>query len=352
MSNISLFSATEQAFQKYLEEKKTTKPVIGKVDRETARKYSQQASQEISILETNMVLYKTIQRRAKPSMNTRVSQTDKKRIESVIKMMGVYIKDYERVYTVWKKYISTGSRRSVKMPLFPLYSVHATGAKFVDAATRYMKHVRSWIENESMRQKTNLKVMPFVPKYTNTRGTTLRKFPQQVTKIQESMPNRASLGRIKTKPQNRTSPPRTPNTMSNATTRKLSKTNTEKRREELLSNYNMTMNNVHNMAMELTHLREELYSLKTEKLQNSLQSQKLQRELKTKTQSMNMIMNQLQQLEKTIKKCEENKDELAYYYNEIYDFIQSTDLQTGILSNAGRNGLKQIHNQVATLVRK
>ena len=161
MKNQTTFPAVKQAWQRYIAEKKAAQPVIENVTQAMARKYAQMLSQEISVLEFNLSQYRAVQRRARPSMNSRVSKTIKENIDISLKMMQRYISHYQDAYKSWKRLIkAVPKKRRVSM----FQSRTKMGPKFVKSVNDYIEAQRTWIEGETIRKEDK----PILPVKINT----------------------------------------------------------------------------------------------------------------------------------------------------------------------------------------
>jgi len=169
MQNQTTFPAVKQAWQRYIAEKKAAQPVVENVTQAMARKYAQMLSQEISVLEFNLSQYRAVQRRARPSMNSRVSKTIKENIDTTIKMMQRYISHYEDAYKSWKRLVKAVPKKR-RVSMFQLTT--NMGPKFVDRVSGYIKAQRTWIERETMR-KENRPILPLKTNTVNVRKMTI-----------------------------------------------------------------------------------------------------------------------------------------------------------------------------------
>jgi hypothetical protein len=154
---------------RYQAEKKAATPVVDVITQERARSVSQRAAQEIAVLEKNLATYRAVSRRARPSMNARVSKEVKRDIDAALKIAESYISDYNRVYVAWKKLIKSAPKRR-RVIWFPLSSTQ--GPKLVDALNAFFNKTIKWVENETIR-KTNLPVLPHKSSVVNVRGKTI-----------------------------------------------------------------------------------------------------------------------------------------------------------------------------------
>lgn len=166
-SNISVI---KQSWLTYQAEKKASTPRVEYVTPDLARKLAQKTAQEINILEDNLTAYKAVQRRAKPSMNSRVSKQTKIDIDMMIKLMQKYISDHETMYTAWKKLIKAPPKDR-RVSRFPLRS--KAGPRFVGLLNSYFTRTVDWIEKETIRN-ANLPVMPTKKNVVNVRKKTIR----------------------------------------------------------------------------------------------------------------------------------------------------------------------------------
>ena len=161
MQNQNSFPAVKEAWQRYIAEKKAAQPVIENVTQAMARKYAQMLSQEISVLEFNLSQYRAVQRRARPSMNSRVSKTIKENIDTSLKMMQRYISHYQDGYKSWKSLVKAVPKKR-RVSMFHLRT--KMGPKFVKSVNGYIEAQRAWIEGETIRTENR----PILPVKINT----------------------------------------------------------------------------------------------------------------------------------------------------------------------------------------
>ena len=161
MQNQTTFPAVKEAWQRYIAEKKAAQPVIENVTQAMARKYAQMLSQEISVLEFNLSQYRAVQRRARPSMNSRVSKTIKENIDTSLKMMQRYISHYQDAYKTWKRLVKAVPKKR-RVSMFHLRT--KMGPKFVKSVNGYIEAQRTWIEGETIRKEDK----PILPVKINT----------------------------------------------------------------------------------------------------------------------------------------------------------------------------------------
>jgi len=162
-------NAVKAAWLSFQAEKKASNPVSEYVTQDRARGVAQRAAQEITVLEKNLAAYKSIARRARPSMNARVSKQVKKDIDFALKYTTSYIGEYERVYVAWKKLVKAPPKQR-RVSLFPLTSKR--GVLFTNALNTFFERILGWIENETIR-RGNLAVLPHKTSAVNVRGKTL-----------------------------------------------------------------------------------------------------------------------------------------------------------------------------------
>lgn len=169
MQNQTTFPAVKEAWQRYIAEKKAAQPVIENVTQAMARKYAQMLSQEISVLEFNLSQYRAVQRRARPSMNSRVSKTIKENIDTSLKMMQRYISHYQDAYKSWKRLVKAVPKKR-RISIFHLRT--KMGPKFVKSVNGYIEAQRTWIEGETIR-KENRPILPVKINTVNVRKLTI-----------------------------------------------------------------------------------------------------------------------------------------------------------------------------------
>lgn len=162
-------NSVTSAWLKYQAEKKRSGLVTELVTPTSARTMSQRASQEINVLERNLAVYRAVSRRARPSMNARVSKKVKKDITAAIAIAEKYLADYTKTFTAWKKLVKSPPKER-KVPIFPLKSVHGSGV--ADALNRYFQQTIAWIEGETIRPG-NVPVLAHKYSDVNIRGKTI-----------------------------------------------------------------------------------------------------------------------------------------------------------------------------------
>ena len=154
------------AWLKYQAEKKATKPVLKMVGPALAKSFTQKLAQEIQVQEHNLSIYNAASRRARPSMNARVSGQVKKEIAFAVACAEKHLADMVKLFVAWKKLIKAAPKER-KVNTFPLTSPH--GAALIDALNTYFHRVVDWIEEGS---PGNVPVLPHKSTLTNVRKMT------------------------------------------------------------------------------------------------------------------------------------------------------------------------------------
>lgn len=151
---------------KYQAEKKAAKPILRAVTPALARRFTQKVAQEIQLQEHNLSIYRAASRRSRVRLNERVSKQMKKDIAFAISCAEKHLTDTTRLYTVWKKLITSAAKER-KVITFPLTSPH--GAALIDALNAFFRSVVDWIEEGS---PGNVPVLPYKSNLTNVRKMT------------------------------------------------------------------------------------------------------------------------------------------------------------------------------------
>ncbi len=168
-SSLNVYNGVKRAWKQYQDEKKRYKPLVQEVTQSNARTHAQKLSQELNVLESNLSSYKAIQRRTRPSMNSRVSKGTKVEVDMTIKLMQRYVADYQSAYTQWKRLVKAVPKKR-RVSLFQLTT--KMGPKFVGRVNAFFKYHVKWIETETSR-KSNVPVLPFKTSVVNVRNMTI-----------------------------------------------------------------------------------------------------------------------------------------------------------------------------------
>lgn len=151
---------------KYQAEKKASKPVLKMVTPTLARSFTQKLAQEIQVQEHNLSIYRAASRRARPTMNARVSKLVKKEISFAVSCAEKHLADMARLFAAWKKLMRTAPKER-KVNTFPLTSPQ--GAALIDALNAYFHRIVDWIEAGN---PGNVPVLPHKSTLTNVRKMT------------------------------------------------------------------------------------------------------------------------------------------------------------------------------------
>jgi flagellar biosynthesis chaperone FliJ len=286
------FAKVKDAYAGYLAARREATKYKGQVSQRMATWLTQKAQQEIHVLESNVVYYKSILRRVRPSTNKGFTKVQKRNMSRAIDMLNTYISDYEKVNTAWKPYVSKQTNKTVSLVRFPVRVTNTRPATFATALNTYFNAVMA--KYNSRTTFNNMPIIPVKRNITNLRGKTI---PQARTTKTTLSALKEDVNMLTKTIQNQRKAQRISQTKYNAV--KKNATNMAEYINYLLR----TGGNAGGNSAHIQHLEEMVNSLSRELAKTSVAKNK------------GSLGEQLQFVEKELKRCDQEREALQ---KEVY----------------------------------
>jgi chaperonin cofactor prefoldin len=290
------FSRVKDAYAGYLAARKEATKYKGQVSQRMATWLTQKAQQEIHVLESNLVYYKSILRRVRPSTNKGFTKIQKRNMSKAIDMLNTYISDYEKVNTAWKPYVSKQTNKTVSLVRFPVRVTNTRPATFANALNTYFNAIKATYNNRA--SFNNIPIIPVKRNITNLRGKTI---PQAKTTKTKLNALKEDVNMLTKTIQNQRKAQRISQTKYTAV--KKNATNMAEYINYLLRTSGNGNGRGANTSAQIQHLEEMVNSLSRELAKTSVAKNK------------GSLGEQLQFVEKELKRCDQEREALQ---KEVY----------------------------------
>lgn len=289
------FAKVKDAYAGYLAARREATKYKGQVSQRMATWLTQKAQQEIHVLESNLIYYKSILRRVRPSTNKGITKIQKRNMSKALDMLNTYISDYEKVNKAWKPYLSKRTNKTVSLVRFPVRVTNTRPVTFATALNTYFNAVMAKYEKRA--GFNNIPIIPVKRNITNLRGKTI---PQAKTTKTKLNALKEDVNMLTKTIQNQRKAQRISQTKYNAV--KKNATNMAEYINYLLRTSGNGGPGA-NASAQIQHLEEMVNSLSRELAKTSL------------TKNKGSLGEQLQFVEKELKRCDQEREALQ---KEVY----------------------------------